>query len=303
MLDRPTIQRLRARTPALALALVALAGAASCGGEAPLKELPLAQAAAALSVERRAELESALAAYFGPSQAPAFAVLDHWQASGFDPNAPAPAGRDGDLVERIASDNEQRWFELLTALEAGEGVPKGDLPASLLRALDGAEDPAARVRTWQPDLTESARTFARECATCHGLAGGGDGPSSTQLDPPPRDLRSGVFEHRAPGPNPRPTQADLVRVQRSGVAGAGMPLFARLGAARQSGLADWVRYLALRGAFERGWLAHLDEHGAPPDAARMEQLYVEAWSLWAKLPDPPAPAETRTDASPNSDER
>jgi len=279
----------------------------ACAGEPPLPELPLSDAAAALPDERRAALAADLAHYFGPSDAPAFAVLPGWRAAGFDPNAPAPTGASPALLERIEADNDQRWHTALARAAAGEAIDTGALPASLARAVeaaDGATDDAvAAIRTWQPDLVASARLFARECATCHGVAGGGDGPSAATLVPPPRDFRSGTFVHRAVGPNPRPTQDDLVSVQRRGIAGTGMPLFARLGAARHSGLADWVRYLSLRGEFERAWLAHEDAHGRPPDTARMDELYLEAWSRWAILPDRPAPGAPAPDAAPNPAER
>jgi hypothetical protein len=72
-----------------------------------------------------------------------------------------------------------------------------------------------------------------------------------------------------------------------------MPMFARLGAARHSGLADWVRYLALRGELERAWLAEHAANGRP-SAAWLDARYAQAWARWAILlaprtePQPPA---------------
>ncbi|QDU85541.1 hypothetical protein Pla163_26730 [Planctomycetes bacterium Pla163] len=299
---------LRRPLVALALALVAAVGGSGCATDPELEPLPLSQAAAELAPDDRAALEQALARLFGPPDLPRYAVLEGWAAAGFDPNAPVPAGASETLVGAIATDNARGWYDALLRHERGEDPSSPKLPTSLQRALDGSPDPAATIRAWQPDLVESARLFARECATCHGVAGGGDGRSAAQLDPVPRDFRSGEFVHRAVSPAPRPTQDDLVRVLKRGVAGTGMPLFTRLGPARQSGLADYVRFLSLRGEVERAWLELRAAEGSPPSAARMDEVYVEAWSRWAILPAPPAGTEApmspdgpNTGAAPSTD--
>lgn len=299
----------RQRAP-LARALAVLAAcsavlAAACG-DATVPPLPLHGDASALPAADREQLTADLERFFGTARAPRFAALDGWEAAGFDPDAAAPTGRSDELAARIADDNAERWHAALRRAAAGEDPVADAMPDSLVRALDGLEGAAASaaIRAWQPDLAESARRFDRECATCHGRAGGGDGPSSIALDPVPRDFRSGTFVHRAVGPNPRPTQSDLVRVQQRGIAGTGMPLFARLGAARQSGLADWVRYLSLRGEFERAWLDHRAAFAAPPSDDEMRADYAEAWSRWAILPDRRAATDTDpTRATSNDDPR
>ena len=47
---------------------------------------------------------------------------------------------------------------------------------------DGKEDPKV--------AQAGAGPFARNCATCHGVAGAGDGPTAASLATPPPDLRS-----------------------------------------------------------------------------------------------------------------
>ena len=36
-----------------------------------------------------------------------------------------------------------------------------------------------------PDLARGAALYAQNCASCHGVSGGGDGPAAEGLDPPP----------------------------------------------------------------------------------------------------------------------
>jgi high-affinity iron transporter len=43
-----------------------------------------------------------------------------------------------------------------------------------------------------PSLKRGAEVFQRECSTCHGALGAGDGPAGRMLLPPPASLRSGA---------------------------------------------------------------------------------------------------------------
>lgn len=273
-------------------AFAALSGA-GCASDPELEPLPLSAAAAELGPDDRTALETTLARLFGPPDAPRYALLEGWTGAGFDPNGPLPAGGSDLLVQAIAADNGRGWHDALLRHERGEDPSSTKLPTSLQAALDGNSDPSATIRRWQPDLVESARLYARECSTCHGVAGGGDGRAAAQLDPKPRDFRSGEFVHRAVSPAPRPAQDDLVRVLKRGIAGTGMPLFTRLGPARQSGLADYVRFLSLRGEVERTWFELLAAGGGPPSSELMDEVYLEAWSRWAILPAPPGGSEVQ----------
>lgn len=276
-----TIQLAQFGARVCALSFVAVL-ACACGGAAPL-DLPLSSAAAALEAQHRAELEAALAHFFGPRGAPRFAQTPALAARGLDPNAPAPLGLGAELERDLVLDNHTRFFATLQRIERGERADTAGLPESLRAALVAAGDPVRTIERWQPDSLESARLFAVECASCHGTTGAGDGPAAAQLTPSPRNFHLGEFRFHPAGPDHAPTQGDLAAVMRRGVPGAGMPMFARLGAARMSGLADWVRHLALRGGFERAFVEHVALHGAAPDAERMAALYDELWERWAIL--------------------
>ncbi|MEZ5979418.1 MAG: cytochrome c [Planctomycetota bacterium] len=283
-----------------ALSLVAVASACS---DAPVvaKPVPLSAEAYTLSVDARQALERTLARLFGPPDAPRFAVLPGWSEAGFDPNAPAPTGIDDDLAKAVANDARTRFFDALLAVERGKEPEVGSIPASLAERIASSGDARAAIETWQPSLAEAARTYQSQCVTCHGLAGGGDGPSAAKLDPRPRDFREGAFRFHPGAPESAPSQGDLVRTMRRGIPGSGMPMFGGLGASTQSGLADYVRFLALRGAVERAFVARARDGSVPTDA-EMDEVYAEAWARWAILPGHEDPREVEGDPVPTTSE-
>jgi mono/diheme cytochrome c family protein len=58
-----------------------------------------------------------------------------------------------------------------------------------------AARPAAAPKPAGPPPDEQAATiFATRCYTCHGKEGGGDGPGSAGLVPPPRDFRDADWQ-------------------------------------------------------------------------------------------------------------
>lgn len=71
--------------------------------------------------------------------------------------------------------------------------------------------------------------FQRNCATCHGKRGRGDGELAGDVAVRPRDFRKGVFKFRSTPIGFLPTDADLERTIRNGISGSMMPSFASLG--------------------------------------------------------------------------
>ncbi len=76
-------------------------------------------------------------------------------------------------------------------LDAMFGTP--DEPFALpetgldLRKLKMAAGP-----TWSDERGAKHGLYRRHCAHCHGISGGGDGPTASILNPYPRDYRPGV---------------------------------------------------------------------------------------------------------------
>ncbi|MFN3157922.1 MAG: c-type cytochrome [Rubinisphaera brasiliensis] len=100
-------------------------------------------------------------------------------------------------------------------------------------------------------LERGQQLFERHCVLCHGVNGDGNGPQSRILNPRPRDLRLGIFKYTSTQPINKASREDLQRVLKEGVAGTGMPAFKLLGNHEIAAVAEYVRYLALRGETER----------------------------------------------------
>ena len=64
--------------------------------------------------------------------------------------------------------------------------------------------------------------YAGYCRPCHGDQGDGKGTSAPGLQPPPRDLRLGVYKFGAVPTGQLPTDADFVRIIRGGLHGTAM---------------------------------------------------------------------------------
>ncbi|HEY7724269.1 MAG TPA: c-type cytochrome [Anaeromyxobacteraceae bacterium] len=123
---------------------------------------------------------------------------------------------------------------LVAALCACEGRPPFREP----QRLGGRVVPAEVLnRGW--------RVYRRSCRTCHGDRGDGRGPTGLHLDPPPRDLTSGLFKFGSVPAGALPTDDDLRRMVRDGLGGTGM-LAWNLTAAEVADVADFVKTFSPR---------------------------------------------------------
>ncbi|MCD0458423.1 cytochrome c [Roseiconus lacunae] len=119
--------------------------------------------------------------------------------------------------------------------------------------------------------------YTEHCVTCHGIAGGGDGPASLLQNPYPRDVRAGIFKWKSTERASKPTRDDLAKLLLRGAPGTGMPSFSSVGTEDREALVDYIIYLAVRGEFERKLLADaVDELGyedsRPDDDANLATL-------------------------------
>jgi len=92
--------------------------------------------------------------------------------------------------------------------------------------------------------------YRQHCAHCHGITGDGAGPTAAFLNPYPRDYRQGWFKFKSTERSARPTTADLRRILTDGIAGTAMPSFMLLPQDEIDSLAEYVKYLSMRGQTE-----------------------------------------------------
>lgn len=279
------------------LAAALLAGLVACGGsDAPTWDWGLSPATRTTLADRSADLaalDAALDGLFGTPAEPRLAPL----ADGSEPWRLEVSALSERLAQSVRIDNEAAFHDELVALDAGRvaGVDWSHLVrergAAWERAVAAGADEgavaaeaAAALRAWLPALSRSSTVYARQCIACHGREGGGDGPSATYLKPAPRDFRSGDFKYFRRDLADRPRRDDLVDVLYNGIKGSGMAAFRRLSSAELVGLADWVRFLSVRGTTERGLAAELERGGAL-DEATVQAIYADAWAPWLARTD------------------
>src|SRR5262245_40898609 len=155
---------------------------------------------------------------------------------------------------QFTSEQRQNFDETLQALFGNPDKP--ELPViegvelSQVMSLSRLKLAAGRVGS---DETGSPRGLYREhCAHCHGITGDGAGPTAAFLNPYPRDYRLGKFTFKSTPIGQRPTHADLKKTLLDGIPGTAMPSFKLLPDLEVEALADYVKYLSIRGEVERG---------------------------------------------------
>lgn len=131
--------------------------------------------------------------------------------------------------------------------------------ATLTAALEKA--PAAGdmvvLNGGQP-LQHGRMLYMRHCTHCHGTAGDGQGPTAEYLVPRPRDYRHGVFKFTSTTAQEKASRDDLHRVLRNGIPGTYMPSFVpMLNDEELHDVVEYVRFLAMRGEFERRMVSEL----------------------------------------------
>ncbi len=71
------------------------------------------------------------------------------------------------------------------------------------------------VKATPKSLYEGRQLYEKNCASCHGKMGNGDGPAGKALNPPPADFTDNVWKHGA-------TDGEIFHVISEGVPGTGM---------------------------------------------------------------------------------
>ena len=107
------------------------------------------------------------------------------------------------------------------------------------------------------NLKEGRNLYMRHCVHCHGTSGDGNGPTAEYLNPLPRDYRLGVFKFTSTAAGMKACREDLKRTLQEGIPGTSMPSFVLLADAELDSLVEYVRWLAMRGEFERSLAAEL----------------------------------------------
>ena len=168
---------------------------------------------------------------------------------------------------RMASSETSRAYqeEIADVLGGLFGTP--DQPIALAETgLDQTKLDMAAGPAWSDEAGVNHGLYRKHCVHCHGISGGGRGPTARFLNPYPRDYRMGIFKFKSNAAAARPTDEDLHRVLYNGAPGSSMPSFSLLASAELEALIEYVKYLAIRGEVERSLTNYVyDELGEDED--------------------------------------
>ena len=85
-------------------------------------------------------------------------------------------------------------------------------------AFAGVPDPVK-----QDLLEKGKKVYFKRCVWCHGVEGGGDGPSADRLFTRPRNFIQGTFKIRTTDSGQLPKDEDLLKTVKNGLPGSAMP--------------------------------------------------------------------------------
>ncbi len=156
----------------------------------------------------------------------------------------------------------QRLDDIQRAVARYFGTPADPrVPAQDDLELGALFESAGLRRAVGADAGEGERAavglYRNLCERCHGRSGDGCGPSARSLNPYPRDYRRGLFKFKRTPSTLPPTGEDLHRVLQRGVPETAMPSFRSLTDSQRDVLVQYVRYLSIRGLFERAVISEV----------------------------------------------
>lgn len=135
-------------------------------------------------------------------------------------------------------------------------------------------------------LQSGRNLYLRHCMHCHGVSGDGAGPTAEYFKVQPRDYRQGIIKFTSTKASvPRPSRDDLFRIIKLGVPGTYMPSFMLLPDDEVKLIAEYVRWLAMRGEMERklnAWLATSYSQEAVDEAGSVSELQAEFDTEWSE---------------------
>ena len=172
-------------------------------------------------------------------------------------------------------------------------VSSYDADARLLTVVDETGQPATldaaegdSVQVLGSALQSGRNLYLRHCMHCHGVSGDGAGPTAQYFRVKPRDYRQGIIKFTSTKASvPRPSRDDLFRIIKLGVPGTYMPSFMLLPDDEVKLIAEYVRWLAMRGEMERklnAWLATSYSQEAVDEADSVDELQSEFDTEWSE---------------------
>ena len=130
----------------------------------------------------------------------------------------------------------------------------GVLTVCLRCSLSAEAEPSAASRTESAGFSPPARELFRQgrfvyqknCLVCHGRFGEGDGELVRDWDVQPRNFTKARFKYRSTPYGKLPTDDDLKRTVRHGVAGTAMPIFDQLTENDLRAVVEYIKFFSTK---------------------------------------------------------
>ena len=97
------------------------------------------------------------------------------------------------------------------------------LVSLVFAGIAGAQEAQAPDAVKTDLLEKGKKVYFKRCVWCHGVEGGGDGPSTDRLFRRPRNLIQGTFKIRVTDSGELPLDEDLIKTVKNGLPGSAMP--------------------------------------------------------------------------------
>lgn len=104
-------------------------------------------------------------------------------------------------------------------------------------------------------LNQGHGVYRQHCASCHGIKGDGRGPSAESMTPLPRSFRLGYFKFSSAPKDQLPTDDDLRRTLRNGLAGTHMSSWKSLSDDDANAVVQYIKTFSTRWAKEPSGIA------------------------------------------------
>jgi len=98
----------------------------------------------------------------------------------------------------------------------------------------------------EASLTHGRAVYLRNCQSCHGICGDGNGDYAQTLRIKPRDFTAGVYKWRSTPTGSLSTDEDLLRTLSKGVPESGMPAFAGMPEQDRRAVIAYIKSLSPR---------------------------------------------------------
>lgn len=202
---------------------------------------------------------------------------------------------EGDAAS-IKSGAPLRWLSGARAGEktAEDAVASFDAKTGELK-WSGAAEPAPAagdlfVIGFGQALRQGRAVYMKNCMHCHGVSGDGNGSTAQYLNPRPRDYRLGVFKFTSTLAAEKVSRDDLHRIVKYGIPGTYMPSFLLLGEQETKSVVEYVRWLSIRGEFEKRTDDDLADYSldAVEDGVKKALASYEAAKKAGEKPERPA---------------